>query len=184
MSTTSLRTSLGTITISECVQFFNSWWWVISRPKHVENTYKWNIYLSYCIKLVFSIIMYYAVCKIVLLYCFTLVLHFKFVPHTIIHSLLQFYCMHVWYISSICVCLAIVYIILFNNFDAEQSEKSLRKKLCLITYNIQYRIIVYILMTKSVSNAIVEMDQPIISNSINQSNDHILMSFYYYLELK
>jgi len=82
------------------------------------------------------------------------------------------------------VCLAIVYIILFNNFDAEQSEKSLRKKLCLITYNIQYRIIVYILMTKSVSNAIVEMDQPIISNSINQSNDHILMSFYYYLELK
>jgi len=26
---------------------------VISRPKHVENTYKWNIYLSCCIKLVF-----------------------------------------------------------------------------------------------------------------------------------
>jgi len=39
--------------------------------------------------------MYYAVCKIVLLYCFTLVLHFKFVPHNIIHSLLKFYCMHV-----------------------------------------------------------------------------------------
>ena len=52
-STTSLRTSLGTITISEFVQFCNSWWWVISRPKHVENTYKWNIYLSCCIKLVF-----------------------------------------------------------------------------------------------------------------------------------
>ena len=34
-STTSLRTSLRTITISECVQFCNSWWWVISRPKHV-----------------------------------------------------------------------------------------------------------------------------------------------------
>ena len=45
----------GTITISECVQFCNSWWWVISRPKHVENIHKWNIYLSCCIKLVFSI---------------------------------------------------------------------------------------------------------------------------------
>ena len=32
------------------------------------------------------------------------------------------------------------------------------KKLCRIMYNIQYRIIVYILMMKSVSNAIVEMD--------------------------
>jgi len=39
--------------ISEFVQFCNSWWWVISRPKHVENTSKWNIYLSWCIKLVF-----------------------------------------------------------------------------------------------------------------------------------
>ena len=33
--------------------------------------------------------------KIVLLYCFTIVLHFKFVQHTIIHSLLKFYCMQV-----------------------------------------------------------------------------------------
>ena len=33
--------------------------------------------------------------KFFLLYCFPLVLHFKFVPHTIIHSLLKFYCMHV-----------------------------------------------------------------------------------------
>jgi len=39
--------------------------------------------------------MYHAVCKIVLLYCFTLVLHFKFVPHIIIHSLLIFHCTHV-----------------------------------------------------------------------------------------
>ena len=29
---------------------------MISRPKHVENIYKWNIYLSCCIKMVFSII--------------------------------------------------------------------------------------------------------------------------------
>ena len=42
-----------------------------------------------------SVGMYHAVCKIVLLYCFPLVLHFKFVRHTIIHSLLEFYCTHV-----------------------------------------------------------------------------------------
>ena len=42
-----------------------------------------------------SVGMYHAVFKIVLLYCFPLVLHFKFVPHIIIHSLLKFYCMHV-----------------------------------------------------------------------------------------
>jgi hypothetical protein len=39
-----------------------------------------------------------------------------------------------------------------------------KKKLCLIMYNIQYRIIVYILMMKSLANAIVQVDQPIISN--------------------
>ena len=63
--------------------------------------------------------------------------------YTIIHSLLKFYCTHVRYISSVCVCLAIIYTILFSNFDVEQSESSLRKKLCLITYNIQDRITVY-----------------------------------------
>ena len=40
--------------VSRCNR--NCEWWVISRPKYVENTYKWNIYLSCCIKLVFSII--------------------------------------------------------------------------------------------------------------------------------
>ena len=34
--------------------------------------------------------------------------------------------------------------------------------MCLTMYNIKYRIIVSILMTKSVSNAIVEIDRPII----------------------
>jgi len=34
-------------------------------------------------------------------------------------------------------------------------------------YNIQYRMIVRILMTRSVSNAIVEMDRPIKSVKLN-----------------
>ena len=33
-----------------------SWWWAMSRPKHVETNFKWNIYLNVCIKLVFSFI--------------------------------------------------------------------------------------------------------------------------------
>jgi hypothetical protein len=41
-----------------------------------------------------SVGMYHEVCKIVLLYCFNLVLHFKFVPHTIINRLLKFHCTH------------------------------------------------------------------------------------------
>jgi len=42
-----------------------------------------------------SVAMYHAVCKTVLLYSFTFVLHIKFVPHTIIHSVLKFHRTHV-----------------------------------------------------------------------------------------
>jgi hypothetical protein len=36
------------------VQSWNSWWWMMYHPKHVESSTKWNIYLVFCIKLVFS----------------------------------------------------------------------------------------------------------------------------------
>ena len=44
-STTSyLRTYLRTLYHIWIVQSCNSWWWVISHPKHVENRTEWNIY--------------------------------------------------------------------------------------------------------------------------------------------
>jgi len=56
-----------------------------------------------------------------------------------------------------------MYIILFSIFDAEQSRIVSIKKLCLLMYNIQYRMTVHILITRSVPTAILEMDRPIIS---------------------
>jgi hypothetical protein len=49
-------------------------------------------------------------------------------------------------------------------------------------YNIQYSD-VYIFIMKYVSNAIVEMDQSIISIKPIHQITHILMTFYYQLEL-
>jgi len=65
--------------------------------------------------------MYYAICKIDCCTVFALVFHFKFVPHTITIVYLNFIvCMLI--ISIICLCLTIMYKILFNIFDAEQSR--------------------------------------------------------------
>jgi len=46
-------------------------------------------------------------------------------------------------------------------------ENCFHKKLCLIKYNTQYRMIGNMLMTRFVSNATVEMDRPIISIKLN-----------------
>jgi len=57
--------------------------------------------------------------KLIVILFFTVVFHFKFVPHTITIVYLNFIvCMLI--ISIICICLTIMYKILFNIFDAEQ----------------------------------------------------------------
>jgi len=59
--------------------------------------------------------------KLVVVLFFALVFHFKFVPHTITVICLNFIlCMLIIFI--ICVCLTIMYKILFNIFDVEQSR--------------------------------------------------------------
>jgi len=110
--------------------------------------------------------MYYAVCKIALSYCFTLVLHFKFVPHTIIHVYLNFIVrMFDIFLAFVCALLLYIYIQYCSIILMWNSQKIVSiKKLCLNMYNTQYKVTVYILTMKYISNAIVEMDRPIISN--------------------
>ena len=83
-----------------------------------------------------------AVCKTVC-YVVLFLYHILNLYLTLLSTVYLNFTVHMFDISSICMCLAVVYIIVFNNFDVELSGNSLHNKLHLIMYNIQYRIIVY-----------------------------------------
>ena len=70
--------------------------------------------------------------------------------------------------SSICICITIMHIILSSIFDAQQWRIVSTRS---YVYTIQNDV--YIFITRSVSNAIVDMDRPIISiKSVTQITVH------------